>query len=307
VPIVYVYPHLVVIGILKNPRSGRGVNNAKWPEIEAKLGRALPADELRIEVTQGPGTAKSQAANLIDQGCRIIVAAGGDGTVSSVMEGVLGTDAALAVLPLGTGNDFSRSIGVGPNIDSAIDALAERKVKRIDVGRWQQGGRCGHFVNVAGCGFDAAVADRVNTGYRRLRGRSAYLAGILQCLFKFRSSNLSLVVDGELVYGRAMLCAFANARSYGGGMQIAPTADLTDGWLDLVLVGELGRVEFLWSFPRLLKGTHLSHPKVSHRLFRHLEVLSDPPVPILVDGELLRPGPLTVEVVPSALNVVVGY
>jgi diacylglycerol kinase (ATP) len=222
------------------------------------------------------------------------------------MEGVLGSKAALGVLPLGTGNDFSRAIGVGPDLESAIQALKANQIKRIDVGKWQQGGRCGHFVNVAGCGFDAAVANRVNEGYRRLRGRTAYMAGIVQTLFSFRPTNLSLIVDGDLVYGRAMLCAFANATSYGGGMQIAPTAELSDGYLDLIIVGELGKLEFLWSFPRLLRGTHLSHPKVSHRRFRHLEILSDPPVPILVDGELLRPGPLTVEVVPAALDVVVA-
>jgi diacylglycerol kinase (ATP) len=296
----------VLIGVIKNPRSGRGANNAKWTSIEADLRKALAGHELRIEDTTCPGSAKDQAAEMAAAGCQIVIAAGGDGTVRDVMEGILHTDTALAILPLGTGNDFSRAIGAGPDIESAIQALRTNQVKRIDVGKWQQGGRSGHFVNVAGCGFDAEVANRVNIGYRRLRGRTAYLAGIIQTLFSFRATNLSLVVDDELIYGRAMLCAFANATSYGGGMQIAPTADLDDGLLDLIIVGELGKIEFLRSFPRLLKGTHLSHPKVSHRRFRHLEVLSDPPVPILMDGELLRPGPLLVDVVPAALDVVVG-
>jgi diacylglycerol kinase (ATP) len=114
------------------------------------------------------------------------------------------------------------------------------------------------------------------------------------------------VVDGVPVDVKATLCAFANATSYGGGMQIAPMAELDDGLLDLIVVGELGRFEFLRSFPMLLKGTHLAHAKVSHRRFRRLEIESDPPVATLVDGELLPPGRLLIEVVPSALDVVVS-
>lgn len=293
------------VGILKNPCSGRGVNNASWPDVVQRLSGALPY-ELEIEETTAPGSARGQAARMASGGCDIVVAAGGDGTVRDVMEGVLGTPAALGILPLGTGNDFTRAIGAGPSIESAIDALKGGKRERIDVGRWTQGERSGHFINVAGCGFDAVVADRVNRGFRRLRGTAAYVAGLLQTLVAYRATHLRIVVDGEVYESKAMLCAFANATSYGGGMRIAPTAELSDGLLDLVIVGELGRGAFLWSFPRVLKGTHLTHPKVTHRRFRSLEIKSDPPVPILVDGELIPPGPLSVEVVAGALDVIVG-
>jgi diacylglycerol kinase (ATP) len=102
------------------------------------------------------------------------------------------------------------------------------------------------------------------------------------------------------------LAAFANAQSYGGGMRVAPLAELQDGLLDLVVVGEFGRIEFLANFPKVLKGVHLRHPKVRHVRFRSLQIESDAPVPILIDGELLPPGPLTIEVVPAALDVIVG-
>ena len=295
----------MLVGIVKNPRSGRGTNNAQWPELLAKVRAACPYEFL-VEETTAPGSAKHQAKRFADEGCAIVVAAGGDGTVRDVMEGVLGTAAALAVLPLGTGNDFSRCIDAGPSVESAIAALKGSERKRIDIGRWHQGDRSGHFVNVAGCGFDAVVADRVNHGYRRIRGTMAYVVGLLQTLATYRATNLKIVVDGEPMEGKAMLCAFANATSYGGGMRIAPTADLCDGMLDLVLVGDMGRAGFLKSFPRVFKGTHLTHPRVTHRRFQRLDIESDPPVPTLVDGELLPAGPLSIEVVSQALEVIGG-
>lgn len=261
--------------------------------------------DVRMLETFAPGSARGQARALAEEGCAIVTAAGGDGTVRDVMEGVLGTDAALAVLPFGTGNDFARSIGLGVDVDAAIEALAAGHRKRIDVARWSRGDDQGHFLNVAGCGFDAVVADRVNRGFKRLRGKWAYIAGVVRTLATYRATCVTIRADGDLIDTRAMLCAFANAKSYGGGMLVAPTADLGDGLLDLILVRELSRTEFLRTFPRVFKGTHLSHPKVIHRTFRVLTIESDPPVPYLLDGELLGPGPLRIEVVPSALEVIV--
>src|SRR6185503_970982 len=121
-----------------------------------------------------------------------------------------------------------------------------------------------------------AVADRINKGFRNLRGTTAYLAAVFQTLMSYRATNLKIVVDGKKIETRAMLCALANARCYGGGMVVAPKAELQDGLLDLVLVKELGKLEFLINFPKVMKGAHLSHPKVTHLTFKKLEMESDP-------------------------------
>jgi diacylglycerol kinase (ATP) len=291
------------VAVVRNPKSGRGRNMQLWGEVEARLRLRFP--EFLVVETYASGSARPQAADLAREGCTVVVAAGGDGTVRDVMEGVLGTEAALAVLPLGTGNDFSRSLGFGTSVDAAVAAVEVGQRKRIDVGEWTRGDEKGHFVNVAGCGFDAVMAERVNQGVKHLRGKLAYVVAILEKLPSFKACNLKLKADGETLQTRAMLCAFANAKSYGGGMMFAPMAEMTDGVLDLVLVEELSLAQFLWTFPRVYSGKHMSHPKVKHRPFRTLEIESDPPVLFLMDGEVLAPGPLRIEVLPSALDVIV--
>ena len=193
------------VAVIRNPMSGRGRGARSWPKLHAKLKEAI-GDRLElIEETTASGSAKAQAALLAQRGFDIVVAAGGDGTVSQVMQGLLGTSTALAVMPLGTGNDFARTLGFGPSLDRAIEALKKAKIESVDVGAWNQDGRSGHFLNVAGCGFDAAVADRINRGIKNLRGKAAYLAGVLQCLRTYRSTTLTMTVDGEKLEEQAML------------------------------------------------------------------------------------------------------
>ncbi|MBS1708582.1 MAG: diacylglycerol kinase family lipid kinase [Armatimonadetes bacterium] len=293
------------VGVIHNPASGRGRGAKQWPAIEAMLRAALGDRLVATPATSGRGSAAAIAAKLVSEGVQVVGAAGGDGTVNEVLQGVLGTGADLAVVPLGTGNDFARMLGIGNDHSKAVDAIREGRTVTIDVGRWTQASATGHFINAAGCGFDAAVAEKINSGYRWLGGTSAYVAAVLGTLASYRAVGLTIEVDGEEIAARAMLCAMANAQAYGGGMKIAPSASLQDGFLDLVLVEEIGRGEFLKTFPKVFKGTHIEHPKVTHRQFKRLTIRSTPQGPFLVDGELVAAEPVTVEVVPGAIRVVV--
>lgn len=295
----------MTVGVIRNPHSGRGAGTKEWPLVEARLRSILGERLSRCEPTTRAGSAGAQARAMAAEGIEIVVAAGGDGTVCDTLQGLVGTSTALAVLPLGTGNDFARTLGFGTNLEGAITAIEGGRTQRMDVGHWRVAGREGYFINVAGCGFDAMVADRINTGIRRLRGSSAYLYAIVTTLLSYKATKLTLSIDGKVHEVEAMLCAIANATCYGGGVLISPDSDPTDGSLDLVIVGKLSKLAFLRSFPRVIKGTHLTHPSVQVHRCTKLEIRSDPPVPFLVDGELLPPGRLEVEVVPGVISVVV--
>ncbi len=246
-----------------------------------------------------PGTGSYLARQAVESGADIVVAAGGDGTVCEVANGLLGRSAVLGVLPCGTGNDFARTLGIGTDMALAMRTLAFGESRMVDVGKCGQG----HFVNVAGCGFDAQVAHRINHGFRRLRGTTAYIAATLTTLRDYRPTPVRLTIDGITHEQKIMLCAIANARSYGGGMRIAPNADLFDGMFDLIVVGELSKFAFLKAFPNVFRGTHISHPSVTVLRCRNVQIESESPIPVLADGEELSATPVSFEVVPKALSV----
>lgn len=291
----------VRLGILRNPVSGRGAGRRWWREIEADLGDFRGARVTVVETVSSETVA--QQARELAAVSDVVAAAGGDGTLSGVLAGVLGTDAALAIIPLGTGNDFARTLGLHNDLDKAIYIAAHGTPIATDAIRWTCGGREGWMLNVGGAGFDAVVARRINEGFRFLRGTAAYLAAVAASLAKYRPVEITATLDGDTVRGPAMLVAVANAQSYGGGMKIAPTASIDDGLLDVVTVGDVGPLEFVRQFPKVFRGAHLGHPKVSARAGRHLVLESARPIPVLADGELIGDTPATFELVPGAVRI----
>jgi diacylglycerol kinase (ATP) len=293
--------------VIVNPAAGRGTARKWIGELENRISIAIQGAHRIISweiiETAGPGDATELAREAAAGGANIVVAAGGDGTVGEVVNGLVGTEAALGVIPMGTGNDFARSIGLGGDVDKAIFNLLEGVPMAIDVGRTQ--GR--YFVNVAGCGFDAVVAQRVNRGFKSLHGTSAYLAAVWQTLWEYRASQIRLTLDAEVIESKAMLCSVANARYYGGGMRIAPDAMLTDGLYDICLLEEVGKVEFLRAFPRVFKGTHTTHPAVKMRRSKYVKVESDRPLPVLVDGEIVGTTPVEFEMLEGGLTLIGPY
>ncbi|AIE87519.1 diacylglycerol/lipid kinase family protein [Fimbriimonas ginsengisoli] len=283
------------ISVILNPAAGRGQAAKLVRELVGRLGPILE--------TSGPGDAERLARRAADDG-GIVVAAGGDGTVGEVAAGIYGSDATLAILPVGTGNDFARTLGVA-SLPVALAAIDQRTAKPIDLIRWRCGDAGGLAINIAGCGFDALVAERINKGFRYLRGTSAYIAAVLTTLRSYRPAALTVIVDGETIETTVMLCAVANAKSYGGGMLVAPNAEVDDGELDLVVVEGIGKVEFLRAFPSVFKGAHLTHPRVRSIRGRSISIHAEPPLPVLSDGELVGVTPAEFEVIHNALKVVV--
>lgn len=295
--------------IILNPVSGRGRGTTGRAELEKLLEQyAPPGAGWWITETKSSGDAIKLARAARASEFSGIAAAGGDGTLGETLNGIMtgegeGT-ARMAVLPMGTGNDFARCIGINTSLEVAVQAMFAGTAKKIDVGKVHAAnGYERYFVNVAGCGFDAVVAERINTGYRRLRGTPAYIAAVLQTLQTFRGVPLNLEADGEKHALGALMCAVANATSYGGGMRIAPEAKLDDGQFDICVIGDASRLEFLRAFPKVFSGTHVTHPKVTMLKAGAVRIESEPALSVLADGEIVGTTPVQFEIVPSAIEM----
>jgi diacylglycerol kinase (ATP) len=252
-----------------------------------------------LRCTSGPGMARELAAAAAGERFDRIAAVGGDGTLSEVGAGLVGTGVPLAVIPAGTGNDLCRALGI-PRASAAAARLALTGAPRpLDL--WQANGET--FLLAAGIGLDAEVAYQANRG-GRLRGMPAYLVALVRALRSFRPVQLTITGDGSQFAGPVMLAALANASCYGGGIPIAPEARPDDGLLDVVVVGAMSTAALAIQFPRLLRGTHLTHPRVTS--FRAAELRIDGPTEtrVSLDGELHARLPLSVSRHPSPLLIV---
>lgn len=292
--------------IILNPTAGRA---RRYPCVVDDLLR-LPGAELRR--TCRPGHATVLAREAVREGCSPLVAAGGDGTVHEVVNGLAagrGTapDTALALVPLGTGNDLARTLGVPLDPHEAVESLGGGRIRRVDLLRARAGGGDRrHLANFAIGGFAGDVADRVTPEARRRWGGLVYLRAIAAGLPSLRRYRTRLVVDGEPLPPAELLAVIvANGRWVGNGIPAAPRAEVDDGRLDLVAVRGDVPARVPLTVARVLTGRHLKAPGVLWRRARSVEVRSDPPMPLNADGQALGTTPATFRALPGALRVLV--
>ena len=283
--------------VIVNPVAGRGRTRKLLPQIEE---RAAGLEAL-VQVSPTGDDPVRLAREAADQG-HDLVACGGDGLVAAVAGVAAAPGRTLAVIPTGAGNDFARNVGYEPKRPlDAFSVLEHGHDRVIDLGRVN--GRW--YTCVTASGFDAEANRWANTVHR-LSGTALYVAAVLRTLAVYKPHPFRLTVDGESHELRAWLIAVGNGPAYGGGMNIAPSARLDDGLLDVTVVGDMSRVQMLVSFPKVFKGTHIGHTKVS--TFRgarvQLESLEpSAPMDVYADGERVGPMPATMEAVANALTV----
>lgn len=287
--------------VVYNPTAGGG-----------RAGRLAPrvVERLRgdgVEVAQHPTRSLEDArlaACLAAAEVDVVVAVGGDGTVGACAAGLAdagpGSRAALGVVPAGGGNDAARSLGLPADDPLAAAGLLTR-LRRRPADLATVAGRA--YLNVAGAGFDSEVNRVANQRLGWARGRPRYVGAVLAQLVVGRTARFELVLDGRAQRLEGWLVAVANGPSYGGGMRVAPRASLADGLLDVVVIGAIGKLEFLRTFPKVFSGAHVEHPAVAVHRAARVDLDADRSLAVYADGEPAGTLPATFEVRPSAVTV----
>jgi len=298
--------------LIVNPEAANGAVRKNWPRIRD----FLQAEGARFDavLTEQPGHATRLARQALDDGFRTIVAVGGDGTVNEVLnglaeEGSVDPEVVLGIIPWGTGADFARMLGIPRDYAEACRHLLRSEPRPVDLGRitcLREGREVErYFINAAGLGFDGEVAEIVNRFPKVLGGTITYLTCLFIGLVTYRNKNIELSFDGQPVRGRVNSVVVCNGCYFGGGMFIAPGAALDDGLFNVVILGNLNKLEVVVNLPRIYKGTHLTHPKVSHFPAREVHVEAQERMFLQAEGELIGEAPATFRIIPRALKVLV--
>ena len=234
----------------------------------------------------------------------LLVVVGGDGTVSEVVNGVAGTGAEIALLSSGTGEDFGRTHGVPDSFDDAVRTVLDGETRTIDVGRVECEGSPGRFfANVGSAGMSGAVARRANAMSKALGGKVTFFYALTRVFLEWENTEVVVKLDDGERRGRMHDVIVANGVWHGGGMMLAPEAKSDDGLFDVVFIGDVGKVDFLTTAPKIYKGKHVAHPKVEVVRSAHVDVDASEHLPIEVEGEQVGTTPAAFEVVPGALRV----
>ncbi|HZT05753.1 MAG TPA: diacylglycerol kinase family protein [Chloroflexota bacterium] len=294
-----------------NPRAGAG--GRKFAGIAARM-RALGVSYAAAATTK-PGDARTLSKLALGHGFRAIVCVGGDGTVNEVVngfvtpEGLVDRRAVLGVIPSGTMQDFARGASLPVGRDAALARLLDGRESAIDVGRIRfADGRVHVFVNVVGAGFDAEVAGRAaDVRGGAITSIPAHVLGFASALAAYQNKEISLTFEDQPGSAARLRCnavIAANGPSYAGVMNFAPGATLDDGRLDVVLVGDVAKIELLLNLPRVLAGTHVAHEKVTTYRVRGLSLESGDDALVQADGEVVGRLPARVDVLPGALRLI---
>ncbi len=293
-------PNPFQVLIVYNPAAGQSPNLTSMLDRVAKLWRDR-GWRVEIAATTAPGDATRRAQQAAEAGYNAVVAAGGDGTVNEVMNGLVGTSTALGVLPLGTVNIWAREMGLSMDMLKAAASLAESKLTKIDVG--MAGNR--YFLLMAGIGFDAAVTAMVNTEEKKRLGALAYIKQAVQIAWNFRGTRPKLKIDGKRVRGKILMVTIGNSQLYGGVVKFTAHATIDDGLLDICVI----KGEGMLSAPRRLISIFARHynrdPKVQYYRGSTIEIRGQrgKSLPIQVDGDYLAQTPMTFRVVPNSLTI----
>lgn len=287
--------------IVVNPAANSGRAGKCLPSLEEALGRHRVDAE--VQVSTCPDDPRAWATEAAASG-RTVVACGGDGLFHEIINATKGTTT-LGLIPQGSGNDFARSTGIPLDLDAAVAVLAQGHTRSLDLIRLRGEGNERLVACIASVGFDS-VSNELANRIPVLSGSALYTVAALVTLLRWRSVGFRLEIDGaeaELVDTRGWFISAGNTTSYGGGMQVCPDADPSDGLVDVTMLGDVSRLGFLKVFPKLFDGTFAGQPPVRSWRTTRLHISADQPLPVYADGERFGMLPVTVEAVNGAITV----
>jgi YegS/Rv2252/BmrU family lipid kinase len=301
--------------IIVNPNAGNGKGKKDWDKISSVLGRNNFT--FTVKFTSRKGDAIHFTSGALAEGFRNIITVGGDGTLNEVLNGVFNfpgcpsNEVTLALIPVGTGNDWGRMFGIPLDYEKAAEIIKDGKVMPHDVGLIkypdQSEEKKRYFINTAGLGFESVVVKRSN--YQKDRGRSGkliYFYNLLLSLLTYKNTRVELEIDGLKTSADIFSVNVGNGRYCGGGMRQTPNAIPTDGLLDVTVIKNIGKFEIIRKLKILYDGTILSHPLIDGYRCRNLKVTSDSIIYTEADGESLGPIPAEFSIIPAAINIVHG-
>lgn len=291
--------------VYANLAAGGGRNRGAIPQILAVFERAsLPVEFVSVASAKDLEAAVKAA---IQNGKRLLFALGGDGTFQALVNAAYGSDVLLGVLPAGGGNDFAACLQLPEEPVAAAKAILKGQPRAVDLARARTAdGRARLYLGGGGIGIDAEAARYANGVFRRLPGRTRYVAAALRALFGFRPVGIRVEFPGRdalPIESKSLLAAVLNTQTYGAGIRLAPEARLDDGWLDAVIVEDLSLLQILALLPGIWKTGELRTPRVKRFRVQSIKLITDRRCMFHGDGEILGPAPVEIEVVPHAVRI----
>ena len=284
--------------LISNRVAGSGSAGAYIDRVKALMeNRGV---DFEIRETQYPGHATELAKAAVDEGFDVIVAVGGDGTLRETALSVVHTDRVLGLLPCGTGNDYARPLGIPTDAEAALDILLNGETRTVDAGMANDQ----IFFNIAGFGFDVDVLDYTEEFKPKCRnGETAYRLGCLKAVLGLKLRRSTLTFPDGTIERNVLMAAAGVGTHFGGGMNVLPESDMSDGLLDMCIAHDVNRLRLLQLLPKFIKGRHVGLPVITYRKATEVTFTCDPASRIEVDGERMDGTPVTFRVLPGALKV----
>lgn len=299
--------------LVVNPASGNGATGKRFPVMAEIIKQEGLSFVHRL--TESPGHATEITRHFLQEGHDLIIAVGGDGTTNEVLNGffdrsgaAIRPSAAISFISGGTGRDLIRTVGIPVDTASAVRHIINSEVHPIDLGRVSYLTKDGlqqsrYYINVAGLGLDGATVDRVNRTSKALGGFISFLWATIATLALYKNQKMQIIVDEQEICNEPVtVVVFGNGQYFGGGMHIAPNASVDDGLLDIIILRDLSKLNLLLSLPRVYKGSHLTHGRITSLRGKKVRVFADQTALLDLDGEQPGSAPIELEIIPHAIN-----